>query len=301
MDFMKTSIALLSLLVTGIGFSQQKDSIMTKYPRFIVKMTHGMTNSSEFDFTNAEWQRMTPGFDIPDSLTTGLNGIDYNSDLHSTSSNQYYMFSFSLINGANKQAGRKFLATTTFHLGYGPELSAKKYWYHENEQVIDTLTSNQTGQEYYVYGNRNQTISKSYRSRSIVFGIGQHIATNPDRLFQFETGVDVLCMISVMSEVRASYLDSYFVEGMPSEGSGYVYQQPILGDPRAESFLGNTVAGLIMRVPLDMSFKLSKKSPVASRMRIGWELNPGLAMQFTKGKISNNFSISGGMNFRFAF
>lgn len=300
MDFMKTGITLLALLITGIGFSQQTDSMKTNYPRFIVKMTHGMTNSSEFDFTNAEWQRMTPGFDIPDSLTTGLNGIDYNSDLHSTSGSQYYLFSFSLVNGANKQAGRKFLATTTFHLGYGPELSARKNWYHESRQVIDTLTSNQTGQEFYIYGNRNQTIAKSYRSRSVVFGIGEHIATNPNRLFQFETGVDVLCMISVMSEVRASYLDSYLIEGEPLDG-GYTYQQPVLNEPRAESFSGNTTAGLIMRVPLDMSFKLSRKSPIASRMRIGWELNPGLGMQFTKGKISNDFSISGGMNFRFAF
>jgi len=301
MDFMKTGIALLSLLITGIGFSQQKDSVMTKYPRFIVKMTHGLTNSSVFDFTNTEWQRMTPGFDIPDSLTTGLNGIDYNPDLHSSSDNQYYLFSFSLVNGADKQAGRKFLATTTFHLGYGPEFFARKYWYHESRQVIDTLTSNSTGQEFYVYGNRNQTIGKSYRSRSVVFGIGEHIATNPNRLFQFETGVDVLCLISVMSEVKASYLDNYFVEGTPSDGSGYAYQQPVLDEPRAESFSGYTTAGLIMRVPLDMSFKLSKKSPIASRMRIGWELNPGLSMLFTKGKTSNNFSISGGMNFRFAF
>ncbi len=297
---MKTSITLLSLLITGISFSQQKDSVKTSYPRFIVKMTHGMTNGSEIDFTNAEWQRMTPGFDIPDSLTNLLNGTDYNPDVHTTSANQYYMFSFSLVNGADKQAGRKFLATTTFHLGYGPELSARRSWYHEDRQVIDTLTSNQTGQEFYIYGNRNQTIEKSYYSRSIVFGLGERIATNPDRLFQFETGLDVLCMISITSEVSASYLDSYLVEGAPSDG-GYAYQQPVLDEPRAESFSGNTIAGLIMRVPLDMSFKLSRKSPVASRMRIGWELNPGLSMQFVKGKINNDFSISGGMNFRFAF
>ncbi len=298
---MRTCIALSFLLVTGIGFSQRTDSLNTKYPRYIVKMTHGMANSIEFDFTRTQWDKMTPGFDIPDSLTTGFNGVDINEDVHTTSSNQYYLFSFSLINGAAKQTGRKFLATTTFHLGYGPEMSARKRWYHEDRQVIDTLTSNQTGQEFYIYGNRNQTIEKSYYSRSIVFGIGEHIATNPDRLFQFETGVDVLCMISLISEVRASYLDSYFVEGAPSDGSGYAYQQPILDEPRAESFSGNTKAGLIMRVPLEMSFKLSRKSPVASRMRIGAELNPGLATVFTGGLITTNFNITGGMNFRFAF
>jgi hypothetical protein len=298
---MKTCIALLSVLITGFGLSQQTDSSNTKNPRFIVKMTHGMANSVEFDFTRSQWDKMTPGFDIPDSLTTGFNGIDFNDNVYTTSSNQYYLFSFSLINGAAKQPGRKFLATTTFHLGYGPELQAEKRWYHENRQIIDTLTSNQNGQEYYVYGNRNQTIAKRYTSRSIVFGIGQHIATNPARLFQFETGFDLLCMMSIVSETRASYLDTYLVEGLPDESQGYNYPQPVLNEARAETFSNKFISGVIMRVPLEMSFKLSRRSPVASRMRIGAELNPGLATVFTGGLITTNFNLTGGMNFRFAF
>lgn len=298
---MKTCIALLSVLVTGFGFSQQTDSSNTKNPRFIVKMTHGMANSVNFDFTRSQWDKMTPGFDIPDSLTTGFNGIDINDNIHTTSSNQYYMFSFSLINGAAKQPGRKFLATTTFQLGYGPELMAEKRWYHENRQIIDTLTSNQNGQEYYVYGNRSQTIAKRYTSRSIVFGIGEHIATNPNRLFQFETGFDLLCIMSIVSETRASYLDSYLIEGLPDESQGYAYSQPVLNEARAETFSNKFIPGVLMRVPLEMSFKLSRKSPVASRMRIGAELNPGLATVFTGGLITTNFNVTGGMNFRFAF
>jgi hypothetical protein len=300
---MRISIVLLSVLISGIGFSQQKDSAKTKTPRFIVKMTHGMINRNQFDFTNSEWDRMTPGFQIPDSLKAGLGG-NYKDNLHSFTNDSYYLFSFSFINGKDKQAGRKFQATTAIHLGYGPEVAASKYWYHENKQIIDTLTSNQNGQEYYVTGNRNQTISKTYHSRTIAFGVGQHIATNPNRVFQFETGLDLLCLISIASKVKASYLDVYTIEGLPDgNNSSGNYPYPIL-DPnsnKSNNFGGTLTTGLIMRIPLEMSFKLSKKNPVLSRMRIGGELNPGLAMQFTKGKTSNNFSISGGMNFRFAF
>lgn len=298
---MRTYIALVSVLVSGISFSQRTDSVETKTPRFVVKMTHGMTSSNDFDFTNAEWDRMTPGFQIPDSLKVGM-GQDYQQNLHSFSSGSYYMFSFSFINGKKKQADRKFLATTSIHLGYGPEVRANKYWYHQDLQVIDTLTSSQNGQEYYVTGNRTQTITKTYRSSTVAIGVGQHIATNPNRLFQFETGLDVLCLLSIASEVRASSLDTYYVDGLPYYNSNAgIYPSPVLDEPREETFSGNFTTGLIMRVPLEMSFKLSRKSPVASRMRIGWELNPGLAMQFTKGKTSNNFNMSGGMNFRFAF
>ena len=299
---MRINIVLLSVLISGIGFSQQRDSLKTKTPRFIVKMTHGMTNSNQFDFTNSEWDRMTPGFQIPDSLKAIRVG-DFNDNIHSFTNDSYYMFSFSFINGKDKQAGRKFQATTTIHLGYGPELRASKYWYHENKQIIDTLTSNQNGQEYYVTGNRNQTIGKTYHSRTVAFGVGQHIATNPSRIFQFETGLDLLCLVSVASKVRASYMDTYAVEGLPDNNNlgNYPYTISDPNSNRVETFSGNITAGLIMRIPLEMSFKLSKKNPVLNRMRIGGELNPGLAMQFTKGKTSNDFSMSGGMNFRFAF
>lgn len=298
---MRIYIVLVSVLMSGIGFSQQKDSVKTKTPRFIVKMTHGMTNRNQFDFTNSEWDRMTPGFQIPDSLKVGT-GSDSNDNIHSFTNDSYYMFSFSFINGRDKQVGRKFQATTVIHLGYGPEIAASKYWFYENRQIIDTLTSNQTGQEYYVTGDRTQTISKTYHSRTIAFGVGQHIATNPNRIFQFETGLDVLCLLSVASRVKASFTDSYLIDGIPQNlNNGFSYPTPETKELTAINYSGTFTTGLIMRIPLEMSFKLSKKSPVASRMRIGAELNPGLAMQFTKGKTSNNFSMSGGMNFRFAF
>ena len=302
---MKTCIALLAVLTTGIGFSQQKDSLTkVRTPRFVVKMTHGMTNQVDFDFTNAQWEKMTPGYQIPDSLKPSEMGMIYGNDLHTYSSNSYYMFSFSFINGKNKQAGKKFLSTTSIHLGYGPEFAARKNWYHENIQVIDTLTSNQTGQEFYVTGNRSQTISKTYRSQTVAFGVGQHIATNPARIFQFETGVDVLCLLSVASKVRASYVDTYTIDGLPQSFQGG-YPIPVTSpstyESSQETFANKFTMGVIMRVPLEMSFKLSRKSPVASRMRIGAELNPGLATVFTGGLITSKFNVSGGMNFRFAF
>ena len=170
---MRTYFAVLFVLVNGISFSQ-KDSLNTKNPRFIVKMTHGMSSSTNFDFTPDKWARMTPGFEIPDSLKPNDNGIYFYDNTHVFSSGSYYMFSFSFINGKDKQAGRKLLSTTSIHIGLGPEMRANKYWRHENKQVIDTLTSSQNGQQYYVYGNRNQTIAKSYRSQTIAIDQQHH-------------------------------------------------------------------------------------------------------------------------------
>lgn len=298
---MKTYVALIAVFLTGISFSQQKDSTKTKTPRFVIKMTHGMTNRNDVDFINSEWEKMTPGFSIPDSLTANPSN-HYGQNIHSFTNDSYYMFSFGLINGKDHQAGKKYRTTTTFHLGYGPQLRASKFWSHEVRQVIDTLVSSQTGDSYYVTGVRRQDAAREYTAQSIAFGVGQHFATNPERVFQFETGVDLLCVISIMSKVRSSFIDSYTIEGLPDSNMGGSYPYPNdLSETTAHEYDAKTVAGLIMRVPLEMSFKLSKKSPVASRMRIGAELNPGMAMQFTKGLINSNFSMSGGVNFRFAF
>ncbi|MNU81489.1 hypothetical protein D3C71_711490 [compost metagenome] len=295
---MKTYIQYLFVLLSGFSFAQQKDSTRQKPPAFIIKFTHGMNNSSEFGFTHSEWGKMTPDFQVPDSLSPGGLGYFPNNieNVSSFSSDSYYMLSFSLINNKEKQAGKKYRTTTTFHLGYGPQLKASKRWIHEDRQIIDTLTSSQTGTSYYVTGNRRQDLIKTYRAQSIVFGVGQHFSTNPDRIFQFETGVDLLCFMSIVSEVKLAYVDTYAVENAPAN---YGYQYPVLNDPIHKNYGGKFTAGMIMRVPLDFSFKLSRKNPVMSRMRIGAELNPGMAMHFSRTLITSNFNVSGGINFRF--
>lgn len=300
---MKTYIQYLFVLLSGFSFAQQKDSTRQKAPAFIIKMTHGMINESKFDFTKAEWDRLTPGFQLGDSLLANPSTFPPSDGegTYSSSSSAYFMVSFALINNPEKQAGKRYRTTTTFNLGYGPSLRAERNWTNENRKVIDTLTSSQTGNQYFITENRRQSLSKTYTAQSMIFGIGQHFSTNPERIFQFETGIDLLCYVSILSEVNVSYTDATYIEGAP-DGSLYPgYQEPIMQQEESRGYNGKTLAGLIMRMPLDFSFKLSRKSPVASRMRLGAELNPGMATQFSGGLITSNFNISGGVNFRFQF
>lgn len=298
---MKTSIQYLFVLLSGFSFAQQKDSTGQKTPSFIIKMTHGMISENRFDFTKSEWERLTPGFQFGDSMLADPSTYPPSDGegTYSSSSSTYFMLSFALINNPEKQAGKRYRTTTTFHLGYGPSLRAERNWVNENRKVIDTLTSSQTGNQYYVTENRRRDLSKTYNAESIIFGVGQHFSTNPDRVFQFETGIDLLCYVSILSEINVSYIDAYYIEGLPDNGWDPGYQEPIMQQEESRGYKGKTVAGFIMRMPLDFSFKLSKKSPIASRMRLGMELNPGLAMQSNQGLITSNFNISGGMNFRF--
>lgn len=300
---MKTYIQYLFVLLSGFSFAQQKDTTKQKTPAFIVKMTHGMIGESRFDFTKSEWDRLTQGFQFGDSLLGNPNTYPPSDGegTYSSSSSAYLMFSFALINNPEKQAGKRYRTTTTFHLGYGPTLRAERHWVNEDRKVIDTLISSQTGNQYFVTQNRRQDLTKTYQAQSILFGIGQHFSTNPNRIFQFETGVDLLCYVSILSNVNVTYIDANYIEGIPTGDPNTGYPGPNSYKEERGNFGGKTLAGLIMRMPLDFSFRLSKKNSVAGRMRLGMELNPGLATQFSSGLITTNFNMSGGMNFRFQF
>jgi hypothetical protein len=293
-NFLLFSISLLSLS----GFAQKKDSIQSKrFPAYIIKTSLGIHGNSPITFTDVEWERRTPGVSVPDSFQINPNGED---NFSTSPYKLYWMQSISIIQNKEKQAGRKYRFTTLFHLGIGPEIRADKYWFHENREVIDTLISLQTGDPYYVVGNRRQDIQKSYRSKSTLLGFGEHFATNPENIFQFETGLDVFLMFN--SNVTESYVkDSYVVEGITPGSYNSLSPQPVLNAPQSISHKGKALYGLFLRLPLELSVPLSYKNPVLKRMRLGVELNVGLAMYFTRGK--TNFSATGnsGVNFRYEF
>ncbi len=300
---MKTYIQYLFVLLSGFSFAQQKDTTKQKTPAFIIKITQGMIGENKFDFTKAEWDRLTQGFEFEDSILTSPNTYPPSDGegTYTSSSSSYFMVSFALINNPEKQAGKRYRTTTTFHLGYGPSLRAERNWVNEDRKVIDTLTSSQTGNQYFVTQNRRKDLSKTYNAQSILFGIGQHFSTNPNRVFQFETGIDLLGYVSIMSDVSVSYSDAYYIEGVPAGTTNPGYPEPVSQVVERREYKGKTLAGLIMRMPLDISFRLSKKNSVAGRMRLGAELNPGFATQFSQGLITTNFNMSGGVNFRFQF
>lgn len=148
-------------------------------------------------------------------------------------------------------------------------------------------------------GVREQVVKKSYRSAAVFFGVGQRISTNPERSFKLETGLDLLFFTSLQGKVSASFQDTYSVQNTVSE---YVYTSPVLNEKTSQTYKGQLISGMIIRVPLDFSLRLSKKRNVAKNMRIGWELNPGISTVFNKNTVlSDSFHFSGGVNFRCQF
>lgn len=289
---MKAFIPCLFLLIYGIGFSQEKDTSEST-PAFILKISTGFVGANKLAFTDQEWERIAPGIPVQSSFTVNLSGFD---SLDGDYNDTYALLSFSFLNNKEKQALKNYRTTTSIHLGMGPEVRASAYWEHEDKQIIDTLTSSQTGLSSYVIGNRRQDIQKTYRSKTLMLGLGQHILTNPDKIVQFETGLDVFLLLATKSRIKSYYTDRYIVEG----GTESHYMKPALNPDLAVKDKSRMIPGLFVRVPLEISFKLSHEGKWKN-FRFGLFVDPGLGMEFTKGKVSSNFNVSTGLNFKYQF
>lgn len=284
------------LLSVTLVSAQEESAKPPAVSTFILKGTMGITGLAQLSFTDAEWDRMTPGFPVTTSFQVNPNGTDHFSKYRE---NDYWMLSFSFINNKEKAAGKNYRLTTTLHFGLGQESIANRYWLFENRQVIDTVVSNQTGAAYPVLGNRRQEIQKSYRIKSTMIGIGEHVATNPEGILQFETGLDVFFSFA-SAHVNAYFSDSYLIEGL---GDGtYAYPVPAdLAGKQVTEYAEKTTCGLILRVPLELSVPLSRKNTVLKRMRIGCEWNFGVTMLFTRNRTNYSWYSNAGLNFRYEF
>lgn len=295
---MKAYISCFFIILSGIGLAQQKDTTKSKPLAYIIKGSVGGISANKIAFTDAQWERMTPGFQIPDSFSVNPNG---NNQFVSNPDDSYSRFSFSFINNKDRMEGKRYRFMTTIHFGGGPEAQVSNYWYHENRTVIDTLFSNQTGSPYYVFGNRRQDIQKYYKVKSFMVGVGERFALRPDRIFQFETGLDVFFLIASSSQVKSSLTESYRIEGVNENAYNSPVPSPALNSPQISEYSAKTAKGLIVSIPLDISFALSKSKPFWKRVRLGLEANYGIGFQFTKGKTSYNESRSWAFNLRYEF
>lgn len=295
---MKTFIPFLFLLVTGVSFSQKQDSLNAKTISYVFKAATGVINPNKIAFSDEGWDQLTPGFQVPDSFRVNANGADY---LSRKTDDNYTLFSFSFVNNTKKWAGKKFRFSTTIHFGYGPEAQVSGYWYHENKTVIDTLNSSQTGSPYYVIGNRRQDIQKYYHVKSTMIGIGERFALRPDRIFQFETGLDVYFLFAKPAVVQSQIRDNYYIEGVNENNYQAPVPAPDLNETQTADYTAKMAKGLLISVPLDISFALSKKNHFFKRVRLGFEVSHGIAFQFTPGKTSYNYSRSGLVSLRYEF
>ena len=293
---MKKYLFGITLLTTTLSFGQN-DSLKNLTPRFEAKLTVGGTSSVNFYQSVDNWNKTTPMYVVPDSFSLSNENMNF----FTMGANTGLMLSFSIVNNYNKK--QRLCSKTTFHFGFGPQISAFQKWNHKTVKTIDTLVSSVSGNSYYINEVRENVYQKRYTSSSIVLGIGQRISTSPNKIFRFETGIDIMYFTSFNSTYGIVWGENVSLENTlnsPTLGSHYPQQES--GTYTGTSVQGHNVSGMIIRLPLDFSFKLGHKVNILKDMRLGWEFDPGVNFLFTKGRtLSNNYNFLTAINLRYHF
>ncbi len=287
---MKYFSLFLLLLASHSFLAQVNDSTLKTPNKYVLKLALHSITSANLRFTANDWSTFKNTIPIPDSMN------EYMPKDFSLSTSSGLDFSFSMIHNYNHPT-QKFRYATTFQLGFGPRLTSNKKWNYTTSKIIDTLVSSQNGGEIYVYENRNASIVNTYNARTFFVGIGEHFLTNPNRIFQFETGLDLQFYFTYQSSIKSTYTD---VASIDPTYSSLGYTLSSTNPSMEQRSKGSLKAGMILRLPLSFSFKLSKTKNHLKDMRIGFEFNPGVVLPFSKSSSIPSGNFSSALTFRYA-
>lgn len=218
--------------------------------KLIVHAEYGFSEGNYFLMSDDYWYSKIPDFTPPaDSL--GFS-----------KSNSYNLGMF--INSTVKLSLEKelkvpFLAAknivSTFGLTMG--IGSKNYsglnFYKNTRQLIDTLTSSQTGSQYYVYENKSENIEAAYYSNSAFFGLKSMNHTDLSKRISFGFGFELAYGFSYNDRiVHTTQSNAYYENSLPQMMYDSEYKSTIYQGPFLQSVLCN--------FPVEVGFRIQKKN-----------------------------------------
>ena len=162
-------------------------------------------------------------------------------------------------------------------LTYFSSSNLNAFYYKENRYAYDTLTSSQSGKEYYVDSINSKSYSMNSKSEQIYLDVSYLFSTNPEARWSLFTGLGVSAGMSINAQASIYYSDFSRIE--PSQGSDY----PNSGYGTQYSINGNiewvdtkNVFGYFAYIPMGVDFRIGKKREFWQRTHLFYELRPSL-------------------------
>ncbi|MFN5983903.1 MAG: hypothetical protein ACK46Y_12095 [Fluviicola sp.] len=260
--------------------------------KLIVHGEYGFSGANYFSMPDEYWYSKVPGFSEPsDSL-----GFD-----RSNSSN-YGIFINSIVKlSVEKELKVSFLnqknitSTLGIVMGIGSQNHSGLNFYKNTREIIDTLTSSQTGQNFYVFENKSEFRSASYFSNSAFFGLKSMNRTNLNRRISFGLGFELAYGFSYDNRIIYNVGESSYLENsLPEMNTQSDYSSTVFEGPFLQSVLFN--------FPLEIAFRIQKKTGgIFENSAITLNVAPSLNWTFVEKTQSFNGVIGYGIGFRQVF
>lgn len=285
MNFMKFNFLLL-LLIPFSFYSQKKDSLAKFQVGFGTEIF--MFKSTNFDNL---WYKLNPNFNEPDQIDTSFKS--YSGVQHSTRSN--YKLTFQIKNQIKKS---KFSFAPRLDLSFGDGLSFHQDWHKTSSYTYDTLTSNSTGEEFYLDSIVFENHTFSYSSKAIGLKIGLNFDYAISKRFTLFSGLTFGSAFNFSHTEINNYYSFYNKEIIgntfySNSGSyGINTSERVQYDKTNAMFYPIKVNQMFLGIPIGLTFRLSKKENLLNHFLLSYEYNFSQSYFKIRSKIDYNIEIA---------
>jgi hypothetical protein len=288
--FMKKFILAGYLLLLMFPALAQESS---KLPLFRIADVHMLLGSSSDRGINGsmnDFRKLAPGSVL---INTNLNDFRYSFD------DGYSEGAFTLLEGfqiRNKE-GSAYRKAPMLRVGinyFNATLMSESYS-RQFRQRVDTLTSNQTGAEYYVDSVANHYLGMDYSSEHVRLDVSLLFHSNPAGRWSFFAGAGINAGISINAQTNIYYSEYGQVE---RDMNRNYYNTNNLS--KSESFINKSGFSGSFYIPLGVDFRIASKNDFFSKTHLFYEMRPSLNM-YVIPELGSYFNTGNGHNLGFRY
>jgi hypothetical protein len=231
---------------------------------------------SEFHFQNGIGFNSSQHYGLGDFMLLAPNSVLLNNDLTGFQSNNYFMFNGS--QGSNYQSlqlGLSFkkspspiwrIGISNVSLG-----SISRDFSKTTTTTYDTLTSSQTGQQYFLDSTYSENYNMRYSAQQLRLETSLIYRTDPTKRWSVYTGLGASFGVSYNAQTVVEYT-SYNNASTMSE----YYSTTEQGESKLEYFENKMNFSTSIFIPMGVDFRMGKNREFWKRLHLYYEMKPSI-------------------------
>lgn len=264
---------------------------------FELGIYHNMSSQLPINFLATDWNAAVANFEQVESGYTTINQSSYYWNYSNPFT--YLRGTFDYGNRTNDSWVKPKLAIT---FGAFNNMYLSNNFAQQRRFRYDTLTSSQTGDQYYIDSIYQINRHRSFDAKMISFGIGAHFEKAITKRFSAEFGFDALYTFSMNSRVTAYEFTSSGTTTNANSYDNYSYGYYGSGNniPVNDAVKMN-VSVFSLQLPIEFQLLLSTKENIFKQIKLGVTYNSTFSFAQLNEVKKTCFSAPVGVSLKYHF
>lgn len=250
---MKQSLVYLSLFLLSTSSVFSQDEVKKDQKKIVVKEFHilnGNVFNAPVGSSHVDFQTLAPNSMVLKNDLSGFNSMDFN--FGKPENNKFHAMYIGMQLSNKENSG--FIESPRLRLGliYSNTKFLSKGLYKSVNTPYDTLTSAQTGEQYFIDSIYSQTYFMNQKLEQLKVDAALLFRSNDDYRFSLHSGIGVMAGMTVRSVVDIIYEES--------RSATYGNNSNDSWNRQTENFTGKSGFAGAVYVPFGLNLRLGKKS-----------------------------------------